>query len=135
MFAVSIDQRTPQLIIIITTTITTIPKLTFLGEDFVDYDGADPMAVREDSDLATDDAKAAAAGVAGAGGREVTDSTALCVALLADTGVALVPGDAFGAPKVRQFVRSFAHTHSPALLIHLFDGFDSIRLLAWSTNP
>ena len=58
MFAVSIDQRTPQLIIIITTTITTIPKLTFLGEDFVDYDGADPMAVREDSDLATDDANA-----------------------------------------------------------------------------
>jgi aspartate/glutamate/aspartate-prephenate aminotransferase len=32
-------------------------------------------------------------------GARLTDSTDLCVALLAETGVALVPGDAFGAPK------------------------------------
>lgn len=32
------------------------------------------------------------------GGVEMPDSTALCVELLRETGVALVPGDAFGAP-------------------------------------
>lgn len=31
-------------------------------------------------------------------GASLEDSTAFCVALLAETGVALVPGDAFGAP-------------------------------------
>jgi aspartate/methionine/tyrosine aminotransferase len=32
-------------------------------------------------------------------GASLSGSTALCVALLAETGVALVPGDAFGAPQ------------------------------------
>ena len=35
----------------------------------------------------------------GDSGRSLSDSTVLCVALLAETGLALVPGDAFGAPK------------------------------------
>jgi aspartate/methionine/tyrosine aminotransferase len=34
-----------------------------------------------------------------AGGRPLADSTGFCVALLAETGLALVPGEAFGAPK------------------------------------
>jgi len=37
-------------------------------------------------------------GASSAQGASLADSTTFCVALLAETGVALVPGDAFGAP-------------------------------------
>ena len=60
------------------------------GSGLVDYDGMDPVTVGADE---------AAESVAGGGGREIMDSTSLCVALLADTGVAFVPGEAFGAPR------------------------------------
>ena len=50
------------------------------------------------------------------GGAPLTDSTAFCVALLDETGVALVPGEAFGAPKA--IVRSRPTTHDPRPTIH-----------------
>ena len=55
------------------------------------------------------------------GGAPLTDSTAFCVALLDETGVALVPGEAFGAPKAIVRPHSRPTTHDPRPSNHNYD--------------